>query len=251
MAVIFHCLPVLHQLICDGSFRLTTCYKDEIVPRFQLQVQLMQASFSVLRHFALSSLISFLFGNIPFNSAAAAENSVSAAEVSKAAPSFTLKNVDGKSVSLNDFRNQFVVLEWFDDKCPFDKKHYNSGNMQSLQKEFGKKGVVWLVINSAGPGKPGYHADDEYKQIMKSWKFETPYFLLDPDGTVGHLYEAKTTPDMYIVGKNGILLYSGAIDDQPDTDIESIKFAKNYVREALLQAMAGKPITNRSTKPYG
>jgi hypothetical protein len=211
----------------------------------------MQIRSSALRQFVLSSLICLSFGNMLFYTATATDSAVAPAEVGKAAPNFTLKDADGKSVSLSDFRKKFVVLEWFDDKCPFDKKHYKSGNMQSLQSEFGKKGVVWLVINSAGPGRPGYHTDDEYKQIVKSWKFESPYFLLDPSGTVGHLYEAKTTPDMYIIGKNGILLYSGAIDDQPDTDIESIKGAKNYVREALDQAMAGKSITNSVTKPYG
>jgi len=211
----------------------------------------MQVRFCSLPHFALSALLSLSFGNMPSNTASAADNIMSQAEVNKAAPNFTLKDVDGKSVSLTDFRNKFVVLEWFDDKCPFDKKHYNSGNMQSLQKEFGKKGVVWLVINSAAPGKPGFHTDIEYKQIMESWQFATPYYLQDPDGTVGHLFGAKTTPDMYIIGKNGTLLYSGAIDDQPDADIESIKIAKNYVREALVQALAGKPITNSFTKPYG
>jgi peroxiredoxin len=211
----------------------------------------MQIRSSALRQFALSSLISLSFGNMLFYTATAADSTVAPAEVSKVAPNFTLRDADGKSVSLNDFRNKLVVLEWFDDKCPFDKKHYKSGNMQSLQSEFGKKGVVWLVINSARQGKPGYHTDVEYKQIMRSWNFASPYLLLDPDGKVGHLYEAKTTPHMYIIGKNGVLLYRGAIDDQPDTDIESIKIAKNYVREALDQAMAGKPITNSSTKPYG
>jgi len=204
-----------------------------------------------LPYCALAALITFSSGFAFSNTVAAAEPAMSQAEVGKPAPGFSLRNVDGKAVSLSDFRNKFVVLEWFDDKCPFDKKHYSSGNMQSLQKEFGKKGVSWLIINSAGPGKPGYHTDAEYQQIMKSWSFESPYFLQDPDGKVGHIYGAKTTPDMYIIGKNGNLLYSGAIDDHPDPDVESIKISKNYVREALLQAMEGKVITTSSTKPYG
>jgi len=226
-------------------------YKEGIDLEFPVVGLVVQKRSATICHSALSALIGLLFCNMPSNTAIAADTLVLQAEVNKAAPNFTLTDVDGKSVSLTDFRNKFVVLEWFDDKCPFVKKHYNSGNMQSLQKEFGEKGVVWLVINSTAPGKPGFHTDAEYKQTMKDWKFASPYFLEDPDGTVGHLYGAKTTPDMYIIGKNGTLLYSGAIDDQPDTDIESIKIAKNYVREALVQAMAGKPITNSATKPYG
>lgn len=179
------------------------------------------------------------------------ENVFARADVGKTAPMFSLKDPDGKTVSLSSFANKVVVLEWFDDKCPFDKKHYNSGNMQSIQKDYAKKGVVWLIINSAGPGKPGFHTGAEYKDIMKSWKFESPYFLQDPDGAVGHLYGAKTTPDMYIIGKNGKVLYSGAIDDQPDADIESIKIAKNYVRMALDEVLAGKPVTTSTTKSYG
>jgi peroxiredoxin len=211
----------------------------------------MSAKSYSLRFFALSSMIAFLFGGASINNVSAANDASSHAEINKTAPDFTLKNVDGKSVSLKDFRNKFVVLEWFDDKCPFDVKHYDTGNMQALQKECQQKGVVWLLINSAGPGKPGYHTDAEYKQIMQSWKFASPYYLQDPDGAVGHLYGAKTTPDMYIIGKNGTLLYSGAIDDQPTADKDSVKNAKNYVREALAEAMAGKTITTSSTKPYG
>jgi peroxiredoxin len=228
------------------------CYKDAIDVQILAAGVVMPVRYFAMRCLALSSLvISLQIGTVPSNSASAEDSLVAQAEVSKPAPDFSLKDVNGKSVSLSDFRHKFVVLEWFDDKCPFVKKHYNSGNMQSLQKEFGDKGVVWLVINSTAPGKPGYHTDDEYKQVMKSWNFATPYFLEDPDGTVGHLYGAKTTPDMYLIGKKGMLLYSGAIDDQPDTDVESVKIAKNYVREALIQAMAGKPVTNNVTKPYG
>ncbi len=186
-----------------------------------------------------------------FAVASAAETTMSKVEIGKAAPNFSLRNVEGKDVSLSDFANRFVVLEWFDDSCPFDKKHYTSGNMQGLQKEFRKEGVVWLVINSSGPGRPGNHTGAEYKKIMKRWKFETPDFLMDPDGKVGHLYGARTTPDIYIISTTGKLLYSGAIDDQPDTEIESLKIARNYVRAALQQALSGKPVTPSSTQAYG
>jgi glutathione peroxidase-family protein len=211
----------------------------------------MQTNFSKLQHLAVSALIALSAGCFFSNSSTAAETLVAQAEVGKPAPNFTLKNVDGKAVSLSDFKGKVVVLEWFDDKCPFDKKHYSGGNMQSLQKEYAKKGVEWLVICSAGQGKPGYHTVPEYKDMMKAWKFESPNFLPDNDGTVGHLYGAKTTPDMFVIGKNGTLLYSGAIDDHPDTDVESIKVSKNYVREALDQVLAGKPVTTSITKSYG
>lgn len=192
------------------------------------------------------------FLGTPANQTFAEGAIVGQAQVGKAAPQFSLKDYEGKTVSLSDFKDKFVVLEWFNDKCPFDKKHYNSGNMQALQKEFIQKGVVWILINSAGQGKAGFHDNPaEYKQILTSWKIQAPYFLQDPDGKVGHTYDAKTTPDLYVIGKNGVLLYSGAIDDQPDADVESIKIAKNYVRQALDEALAGKPVSTSSTRPYG
>lgn len=173
------------------------------------------------------------------------------AEVGKKAPGFTLPDLDGKPISLSKFKGKFVVLEWFNDGCPFVKKHYNTGNMPELQKEFTKKGVVWLTICSSAEGKQGHHTVAEFKDILKNWKAQPSHFLVDGDGTVGHEYGAKTTPDMYILDKEQNLVYAGAIDDKPDTDVESVKTAKNYVRAALDEVMAGKQVATASTRSYG
>lgn len=211
----------------------------------------MRAKKVFAQFLGFTALISCSLVRMPSIPVYAADKPLVPAEVGKAAPDFSLKDAYGKSVSLKDFQNKIVVLEWFDDLCPFVKKHYKSGNMQSLQTEFGKKGIVWLVINSSGPGMPGFHNEVESQLVMKGWKFASPYFLLDPDGKVGHRYGAKTTPDMYVIGKDGTLLYSGAIDDQPDTDVASIKSSRNYVREALALVIDGKAVKTSTTKPYG
>jgi peroxiredoxin len=182
---------------------------------------------------------------------AAEETIVSQAEIGKKAPDFTLTDIAGKSVKLNSFRGKFVVLEWFNDECPFVKKHYKSDNMQALQKEYTGKGVVWLTICSSAPGKPGNHTNEEYKKILSDYNAEPTHFLVDSDGKVGKLYGAKTTPDMFLISKTGKVEYSGAIDDKPVPDADSIKTAKNYIREALDQALSGKSIATRSTKSYG
>jgi peroxiredoxin len=212
----------------------------------------MKISTALFRNLLLSSLLTFSSSGAPCFQAAAAENAHTAqAEVGKKAPDFALSDIDGKSVTLSKLQGKFVVLEWFNDGCPFVKKHYNSGNMQGLQKEYGKKGVVWLSICSSAPGKQGNHANDEFKKILKDWKAEPAYLLVDAEGTVGRLYGAKTTPDMFVIGKDGSLVYAGAIDDQPVPDPESIKKARNYVREALDQAMSGKDVATKVTKSYG
>jgi hypothetical protein len=123
--------------------------------------------------------------------------------------------------------------------------------MQALQKEYTGKGVVWLTICSSAQGKPGSHTADEYKKILSEYNAEPTHFLVDADGKVGRLYGAKTTPDMFVISKTGKVEYSGAIDDKPVPDPDSIKTAKNYVREALDQALSGKSIATRTTKSYG
>jgi peroxiredoxin len=205
-----------------------------------------------MRNFALSALLACSFAVLPTNySSAAPEAPAAETTVGQKAPDFSLTDINGKTVKLSDFQHKFVVLEWFNDGCPFVKKHYESGNMQGVQKEFTKKGVIWLSICSSGPGQQGSHDQAEFKKILKNWNSEPTHLLLDADGKIGHLYGAKTTPGMYVIGKDGTLLYKGAIDDKPDTDKESIKGAKNYVREALDQAMAGKSVATTVTKSYG
>jgi len=171
--------------------------------------------------------------------------------VGKPAPDFTLPDLDGKEITLSKYKSKFVVLEWFSDECPFVQKHYNSNNMQSLQSESRKKGVVWLSICSSGPGKGGFHSNGEHKETLKRWHGHMTNFLVDADGKVGRIYGAKNTPTMYIIDNEGTLVYEGAIDDKPDTDLDSVKSAKNYVRVALAETMAGKPVTTSVTKAYG
>lgn len=167
------------------------------------------------------------------------------------APDFTLPDADGKNCKLADLRGKFVVLEWFNDGCPFVKKHYDSENMQKLQKTYTKKGVTWLSVVSSAPGKQGYHSGKELKAIMRERNASPSAVLIDEDGQVGRLYGAKTTPQMFVINPRRILVYAGAIDDKPDTDAGSIGKAKNYLKEALDKSLAGKEVAISSTKPYG
>jgi peroxiredoxin len=169
----------------------------------------------------------------------------------KPAPQFTLTDTNGKTRSLKDYKGKFVVLEWFNQGCPFVNKHYGSGNMQKLQKEYTEKGVIWLSICSSAPGKQGNYSGKEHNAMFESKHASPTAILLDEDGAVGRLYAAKTTPDMFVINPKGVLIYSGAIDDKPDTDPTSIAGARNYVREVLDEAMSGKELTVEPTKSYG
>lgn len=172
-------------------------------------------------------------------------------EVGQPAPDFTLKDGAGKSVSLADFKGKTVVLEWFNYGCPFVKKHYGSGSMQKLQQQATGDGVVWLSIASSAPGKQGYLAPGEAAAKQAELGMHSTALLLDPDGAVGHLYEARTTPDMFVINKDGVLVYKGAIDDQPTPDPASLAGAKNYVAAALTNLKAGQPVETAQTKSYG
>ena len=169
----------------------------------------------------------------------------------QAAPSFSLPGADGKTYSLDDFKGKYVVLEWTNHQCPFVVKHYGSGNMQALQREYTGKGVVWLSIVSSAPGKEG-HVDAAMAQKLTQDRNASPTaVLLDPDGKIGRLYGAKTTPHMFVINPNGVVIYAGAIDDRRSTDPADISGATNYVKAALDEAMAGKPLTIEATPPYG
>lgn len=172
-------------------------------------------------------------------------------EIGEAAPEFTLNSVEGNKHSLSEFKGKFVVLEWTNYDCPFVKKHYVSDNMQSLQREFAEKGVIWLSVNSSAPGKQGHFTPEEWKKRISDWSVAATAVLLDPDGQVGRAYGAKTTPHIFIVDPDGELIYAGAIDDKPSTDPADIPGAKNYVRAALEQALAGEPVEIPSTPSYG
>lgn len=174
-----------------------------------------------------------------------------AAKVGETAPDFTVMDTNGKMHKLSDYRGKFVVLEWHNQGCPYVKKHYNSGNMQKLQKDWTSKGVVWLTIISSAPGKQGYVSGAEQNDYMKKMNVASSAALLDPSGDVGKLYSAKTTPHMYVVDAKGTLVYNGAIDDKSGAAPSELEGATNYVSAALNEATAGKPVTTSTTRPYG
>lgn len=176
---------------------------------------------------------------------------LAAAKVGEQAPSFTLTGNDGKTYKLEELKGKHVVLEWFNQDCPFVVKHYGSGNMQKLQKAYTEKGVVWLTVASSAPGKQGHLTAEQATQVKSEQKASSTAFLLDPDGKVGKSYNAKTTPHMYIINPAGKLVYAGAIDDKPTTDVADIAPAKNYVVAALDASLAGKPVEKASTTAYG
>jgi peroxiredoxin len=171
--------------------------------------------------------------------------------VGEKAPNFTLTDVNGKTRSLSDFAGKYVVLEWTNHECPFVVKHYGSGNMQKLQADFTAKNVVWLTINSSAPGKQGHYAPEKWREVLAETKSAATATLLDPDGKVGKLYGAQTTPHMYVIDSEGILIYQGAIDSIKSTDAEDIPLSQNYVRAALDEAFSGNAVTEASTKAYG
>ncbi len=174
-----------------------------------------------------------------------------APEIGKPAPDFSAADSNGKTVKLSFYRGKIVVLEWTNDGCPYVKKHYGSGNMQSLQKDAAAKGIVWLSIVSSAPGKQGYVDGAAANELTKSRGASPAAVLLDPDGAIGHLYDARTTPHMFIVDKDGTLVYMGGIDNKPTPNPDDIKSAKNYVRAALDEIAAGQPVTEAVTRPYG
>lgn len=171
-------------------------------------------------------------------------------ESGSSAPDFTLKGLQG-DVKLSDFKGKVVVLEWLNHGCPFVRKHYDSGNMQALQKKYTGQGVVWLSVVSSAPGKQGHVDQDGARKEKEKYQSNASNILLDPEGKVGKLYEAKTTPHMYVIDKSGTLVYQGAIDDKPDTEQSSIKGATNYVVNALDAVLAGKKVARSTTRAYG
>ena len=172
--------------------------------------------------------------------------------VGEPAPAFSLTDQNGKTRSLSEFQGKFVVLEWFNNECPFVRKHYDSGNMQGLQASYTGKGAVWLTISSSAPDKQGHIASaDAARGIIAGREAHQTALLLDADGTVGQVYGAKTTPHMFVINPKGLLIYKGAIDDQPSPDPADIPGAVNYVQQALDEAMAGHPVTVAETSSYG
>jgi AhpC/TSA family len=174
-----------------------------------------------------------------------------AAAVGQKAPDFTLTDTAGKTVRLSDYKGKHVVLEWHNPGCPFVRKHYDSANMQALQKEATAKGVVWLAINSTETGHPDYLTAPKLGQWMVTQKAAASATLMDENGSVGKSYGARTTPHMYMVAPDGLLIYAGGIDSIPSARADDIKTATNYVRLGLDEALAGKPLSQATTRPYG
>lgn len=183
--------------------------------------------------------------------AAAIALPVSAVTIGQPAPGFALPDLQGKAMKLSDHAGRFVVLEWVNPECPFVRKHYNSGNMPALQKEAGAKNVAWLAINSTHPGHDEFKSPAQMQEWLGSKNATPQAMLFDRDGTVGKLYGAKTTPHMYIIDPAGKLVYAGAIDDKRSANPEDIKTARNHVRMALDEALAGKAVSVASSIPYG
>lgn len=173
------------------------------------------------------------------------------ATVGEQAPNFTLKDLDGETHNLADYEGEYVVLEWLNFECPFVGKHYGSGNMQKLQKNYTDDGVKWFSIVSSAPGKQGYFPPEEMKAQNEKRGGNQTAILMDPTGKVGKKYGAVVTPHMYVISPEGELLYRGGIDNRPTTDEADIEGATNYVKKALTAAMNGEEVSPKQAKPYG
>jgi len=177
--------------------------------------------------------------------------SAAAAQVGQPAPEFTAKDTQGNGLSLSQYRGKTVVLEWTNADCPYTRKHYSSGNMQAIQALARKSGVVWLTVISSAPGKQGYVDGPAADALTQSRGAAPTAVLLDPSGTLGRLYGAKTTPHMFVVDKNGVLQYMGGIDSIATADVSDIANAEPYLQEAMLAVAQGSPVAHAVTRPYG
>jgi peroxiredoxin len=171
--------------------------------------------------------------------------------VGSAAPDFSAPDANGKTHSLSQYKGKYVVLEWFNPECPFVKKHYGSDNMQKLQQEYTGKGVVWLTIDSNAPGSEGNLTAEQAQKVMNSWKTHQTALLLDPESNVARSYGAKNTPNMVVINPDGKIVYEGAIDSKATPNPADIPTSTNYVKAALDESLAGKPVSTSSTRPYG
>jgi hypothetical protein len=174
-----------------------------------------------------------------------------AQKVGEAAPDFKATDSNGQIHELSQYHGKYVVLEWHNNGCPYTRKHYESGNMQHLQKEWTARGAIWFTVISSAPGQQGYVTAQQENEYLKRMNAVPTAVLLDPQGDVGRLYAAKTTPHMFITNPDGALIYDGAIDSKATTDQSDIATATNYVSQALDEAMAGKPVSTPTSRPYG
>ncbi|NBC14072.1 MAG: redoxin domain-containing protein [Gammaproteobacteria bacterium] len=180
-----------------------------------------------------------------------AGTAAAAPEVGKAAPAFTGTDTSGKTWALADLRGTPVILEWTNHDCPYVVKHYESGNMQALQKEATEAGYTWLSVISSAPGKQGHVSAEQADDLTASRNAAPTAVLLDPKGDIGKAYGARTTPHMFIIDAQGTLVYMGGIDDKPTTDLADVEGAENYVRLAMADLAAGESVDKAVTRPYG
>lgn len=174
-----------------------------------------------------------------------------AVKVDKAAPDFSLTNSQGEQVSLSDYKGKYVVLEWTNHLCPYVKKHYESDNMQTLQRKYTEQDVVWLSVISSAPGKQGHVSPTKADELTKTRNASPSHVLFDEAGDVGKLYGAKTTPHMYIVDPKGTLRYAGAIDSIKSANPADIPKSTNYVETSMASLFAGGDVSKKVTPPYG
>jgi peroxiredoxin len=172
------------------------------------------------------------------------------AQVGKPAPDFTATDINGKTHQLSDYKGRIVVLESYNLECPFCANHFKTGAMQELQAYAAAKDVVWLLVNSASRHSGSYRNPAAARKEFVAQKMKAAAWLDDNSGAIGKAYGLKTTPHMVVIDKNGIVAYQGAIDDRPEPEGDPRK-ARNYVREAIDNLNAGKPVTVAKTKSYG
>jgi hypothetical protein len=175
----------------------------------------------------------------------------SSPEIGQPAPSFTLPDTHGETHDLEQYRGQWVVLEWLNYGCPYVTKHYRTDNIPSQQRKWTAEDVVWLSIVSSAPGEQGYYEPDGMNQVSAERGNAATAVLLDPEGTVGHLYEARTTPHMFVLDPEGRVVYMGGIDDVPTSRDEDLERATQLVDQALMEATAGEPVSQPVSRPYG
>lgn len=183
--------------------------------------------------------------------AAFAATASAAPKIGAPAPAFSATDTKGQTRSLSDFRGKTVILEWTNHGCPYVQKHYDTGNMQALQKDATEDGIVWLTVISSAPGKQGHVSPERADALTEERDAAPMAVLLDPEGRVGRAYDARTTPHMYIIDPEGTLRYMGAIDDRPTARHSDVEGARNYVREALAAMEKGEDIAEPATRAYG
>jgi peroxiredoxin len=194
---------------------------------------------------------SVLLGTAALAVAPATAFATTSPDLGKPAPGFTVVDSNGKSWSLADLKGKVVVLETTNHDCPYVRKHYTARNMQTQQREAAAKGVVWLTLASSATGEQGYVTAQQANDLTRSRDAQPAAVLLDPRSQVARAFGATVTPHMYIIDTNGMLVYKGGIDSIPSADVADIPKAKQYVRIGLDEVLAGKPVTDASTRPYG